>query len=134
MMRTRTAAFLAAVLAAPVVTEATGLAAPCHAQTLTIQGQAIKANFCVIGVQRQHTGAGEVARVTLTESLSGTRGSVERTATKDVLLAGSDGRLSDDVPLRPLGIEKTLHVTFVFHDGTVVPESALLIPGAVPVL
>ncbi|TAM60740.1 hypothetical protein EPN52_04495 [bacterium] len=126
---TAAAAILWAALAAPV------LAAPvCRVQTLAIQGQSIRATFCVTDVVRERGPAGEMARITLSESLAGRGGTLDRTATKDVLLAAGSGRLSDDLPLHELGIDRTLHVTFVFRNGGVQPESALLIPGAVPVL
>ncbi|MDE2573201.1 MAG: hypothetical protein KGM44_11880 [bacterium] len=123
-------AALAALAAAPVAASAQ----PCRAQTLSIQGEGVKSTFCVVGVERSKTGGGDVAHVSISESLAGPGGTLQRTVSKDVLLAGQDGRLSDDIPLRSLGIEKTLHVTFVFRNGVVTPESALLIPGAIPVL
>ncbi|TAM90371.1 hypothetical protein EPN42_05930 [bacterium] len=114
---------------------ATALAAPvCRVQTLSIQGQSVKATFCVTSVGHERSGAGEVARISLSENLVGSGGSLDRTVTKDVLLAGGSGRLSDDLPLQGLGIDRMLHVSFVYGNGGVVPESALLIPGAVPVL
>ncbi|TAM75974.1 hypothetical protein EPN44_06890 [bacterium] len=117
-----------------------GLAAPalgapvCRVQTLSIQGQSVKATFCVTNAVHESSGAGIVARISLSENLVGPGGSLDRTTTKDVLLAGGSGRLSDDLPLRELGIDRMLHVTFVYSNGGVRPESALLIPGAVPVL
>lgn len=132
VMKPLTAAFAGALLAGSALP---ALAAPvCRVQTLTIQSQSVRATFCVTDVVRQRNGAGDLARVTLSENLAGPGGSVDRTTTKDVLLAGGSGRLSDDLPLHGLGIDRMLHVTFVFRNGGVTPESALLIPGAIPVL
>jgi hypothetical protein len=38
----------------------------------------------------------------------------------------------DDVPLNPLGLSSTLHLTLTYADGKVSVEHALLLPGAVP--
>ncbi|HVA38800.1 MAG TPA: hypothetical protein VNJ51_14425 [Candidatus Dormibacteraeota bacterium] len=129
------AAALALVLAGALATAPAGAAnGSCHTQTLSIEGHSVRATFCVTAVRSERTGAGEVAHVTMTETLVGAGGSLTRTTSKDVLMAGSDGRLSDDVPLAQLGIQKTLHLTFVFRNGGVIPESGLLIPGGVPVI
>lgn len=134
-MKSARLAASASIVLAVFLAAAQALAAPpCHVQTLSIQGQSVRATFCVTGVSREHTSAGEVAHVSLSESLVSAAGSVNRTASKDVLLVGQEGRLSDDLPLRGLGVDKTLHVTFLFSNGGVTPEGALLIPGAIPIL
>jgi hypothetical protein len=118
------AAFLA--LAAPASPQGSGR---CTSETLAIDGQRVAATFCVTDSTAK---PGKGVRVTLSETLAGTGGSLKRASTLDFVV-DDPARAIDDIPLAQLGIKKTLHATFIYAAGNVRLEHALLVPGAVTV-
>lgn len=97
---------------------------------MSIEGQKVSAQFCVTDEARG--GPNKPVRVTISEALSASGNSVNRTATLDFVAADA-ARAIDDIPLSALGIKRTLHSTFLYSGGSVKLEHALLVPGAVTV-
>jgi hypothetical protein len=96
----------------------------CSHDTFTIGGQRVAVNVCAplapsegaVPVRETVTGASTITQATTIQILSG----------------AAVSRGVDDVPLNPLGLSSTLHLTLTYADGKVSVEHALLLPGAVP--
>jgi hypothetical protein len=112
-----TVAFLAAGAAALAQGE------NCTRDTLTIEGTATTATFCVAGPP--------AARVTVTETF--VRGDQRFTQPLqiDVVDGAAVTRAVENVPLTEFGSDKQLHLTIAYRRGEAILEHALLLPGAV---
>jgi len=100
-------------------------AAPCSSDTFSIDGSSVSLNVCP-------SGAAAAGKLPLTETAS-VKGQppLGRVSSID-LIPGSDvARTIDDLPLRNLGIARTLHLTISYKNGAVRVEHALLVPGAI---
>lgn len=128
---------LAASAAFAAVTIAAGpraaSAASCTADAFTVDRTALTVTVCTI--ERRAPAHGKAAAISegaLQETLAVKgRAPVTRTVTYTRLPSEETARTIDDVPLQPLGISKTLHVTLAIRGGTARVEHALVIPGAV---
>jgi hypothetical protein len=112
-----TVAFLAAA------TTALAQADNCTRDTLTIDGIATTASFCVSGASS--------SRVTVNETFVRGGQRLTRPLTIDIVNGAAVTRAIDDVPLAELGSSKNLHLTIAYRGGEAVLEHALLLPGAV---
>jgi hypothetical protein len=112
-----TVAFLATAAAALAQSE------NCTHDTLTIDGAATAASFCVAGVP--------AARVTVNETFVRGGQKMTRPLALDVVRGASVTRAVDDVPLSEIGSSKVLHLTIAYRSGEATLEHALLLPGAV---
>ena len=129
-MRTFTAALalLAAglsPLAAPVGPALAQPAQRCSHETFPVGGQPVTVTVCA--------GAPNGAKtVAVAETFKNAATSFSHSASIEVLPGAATSRAVDDVPLAPLGLQFTLHMTLAYREAGVVIEHALLLPGAVP--
>jgi hypothetical protein len=112
-----TVAFLAAGAAALAQGE------NCTRDTLTIEGTATTATFCVAGPP--------AARVTVTETFVRGHQRFTRPLQIDVVDGAAVTRAVENVPLTEFGSDKQLHLTIAYRRGEAILEHALLLPGAV---
>jgi hypothetical protein len=130
MLRRTQALVITAVLGMLVPRGGSAADAPCSHDTLTVDGTPIAVTLCA--TPQPPRDAGRSIPVTVDESFRTSRAGFTRSALLE-FLAGSDvSRTIDDVPLAPLGITKTLHLTLSYRGGLVRIEHALLLPGAIP--
>ncbi len=97
----------------------------CTKDALTIEGVPVMATICV-------PAGASGSKVTVSETLVGSAGTLNHTTIFDLLPAGVS-RTVDDIVLEKLGSKRTLHVTLAYREGVVTLEHALLLPGAIPV-
>jgi hypothetical protein len=110
---------------APALAQPGQPALRCTHDTFPVSGQSITVTACA--------GAPDSGQsVAVTETFKGASGSFNHATSIEVLAGASASRAVDDVPLAPLGLQYTLHLTLAYRDATVVIEHALLLPGAVP--
>jgi len=112
-----TVVFLAAGVAALAQAE------NCTRDSLTIDGAATTATFCVAGPPAAH--------VTVTETFVRGDQRFSRPLQIDVVDGAAVTRAVENVPLTGLGSDKQLHLTVAYRRGHAVLEHALLLPGAV---
>lgn len=125
------AAFAAVAIAAGPRT--VSAAASCTSDTFTVDRTALTVTVCT--VERRPPAHGKAppsddGALQETLAVKG-RAPVTRTVTYTRVPSEETARTIDDVPLQPLGIGKTLHVTLAVRGGAARVEHALLIPGAV---
>lgn len=112
---------LAFALAAAV--PAAAQPARCAQDVFAIDGQSVSVSTCA--------GAPDAGNVPVTQTYK-TRGASFGHTVAVPLLAGAVSRVSADVSLAPLGLQRSLHVNIAYGDGRATIESALLRPGAIP--
>jgi hypothetical protein len=95
----------------------------CTRDTLTIDGTATIATFCVSGPPAAH--------VTVTETFARGDQRFTRPLGIDVVDGATVTRAVENVPLTELGSEKQLHLTIAYRSGEAILEHALLLPGAI---
>jgi hypothetical protein len=95
----------------------------CTRDTLTIDGAATTATFCVSGPP--------AARVTVTETFARGDQRFSRPLEIDLVDGAAVTRAVENVALTSLGSDKQLHLTVAYRNGAAVLEHALLLPGAV---
>jgi hypothetical protein len=119
----RTFAATAAALGATVAAASAQPAQRCSHDVFPIGGQPVAVTACA---SPQGTGA------LIEQTFKGAAGSFTRSASIDVLAGASIVRQVEDVPLTPLGLRYTLHLTLAYRAGRVAVEHAILLPGARP--
>src|SRR5579875_990719 len=123
-MRTFQAALLGALLAAaPPAAGAQQPSPRCSHDVFPIGGQAVVVTAC---------GAARNGTVAVSESVRGASSTVAHSTAMSLLAGASVARTVDDIPLQPLGLPYTLHLTLAYRDGQMTVEHALLLPGARP--
>jgi hypothetical protein len=96
----------------------------CSHDTSTIGGQRVAVNVCAPPAPTD-------GAVPVHETVTGPTTITQATSIQ-ILTGAAVARGVDDVPLSPLGLSSTLHLTLMYADGKVGIEHALLLPGAVP--
>lgn len=96
----------------------------CSRESLPLDGGAIAVTLCV-------SGEAAAGRIQIAETYARGSASVSRAQTIDVVAGADATRALNDVPLDPLGVRKSLHVTIVYRDGQATVEHAMLLPGAI---
>lgn len=122
------AAALALTLAAGTGARA---AEACSHETLSIRATPVNVAYCVLRAGRAKPG--ESVPLALNETYASPRGSLNRTVTVQFIAGENPSRAIEDVPLEPLGLTGTLHVTLAYAGGLVRIESAILTPGAITI-
>ena len=106
-------------------------ASRCTHDTLVIGGQPVKAAYCVIS--SAHAPAGHELRLNVMETYAAPHGTISGPVTLAFIAGEATSRVIEDLPLEPLGIRGTLHLTLGLRGGLVGIESAILTPGAVTI-
>jgi len=105
---------------------AAGQAERCSRDVFALDGVAVSARFCIP--------AGPAgANVNIGETFTSQGRNFSKTTPMTIVAGAQTSRTIDDVDLAPIGSKHTLHMTLAFHDGRVVLEHALALPGAIPI-
>lgn len=98
----------------------------CSHDTLTIDSVPVAVTLCAGARVRE----ADVGALPLVETFAANGESFSRSVTLEVL-PGEASRVIDDVPLEPLHIAKTLHITIRYRARGLRLEHAMLLPGAI---
>jgi hypothetical protein len=124
------AATLTILVVAPVAAQPNDA---CSRDRLVVDGTPVDVTLCVADATGGHRakGEGKPVSVTVNEIFSSGGNSFTRSTVLDFLERRETSRTIDDVPLAQIGVQKSLHLTIGYRDGTVRLEHAMLVPGAV---
>lgn len=106
-------------------------ASHCTHDTLAIRGESVAASYCVTSSTRAP--AGHELRVGVTETYTAPRGTIAQPVILTFIAGEATSRVIEDLPLEPLGMTGTLHLTLGLRGGLVRIESAILTPGAITI-
>lgn len=113
------------VFAGAVFSSSAQAFAACSQDRLIIDGQAITTTLC----SGQASVVAGTQRLPLKVHFAGRKGSLDQNFTLRFPALAPTPRAVEDVDLAPLGIDKTLHLSLLRHDGVVEIDHALLLPG-----
>lgn len=121
----RTFAAVLALLAASIGPASSQPAQRCSRDSFPVGGQTVAVTVCA--------GAPDSGKsVAVTETYKTAAAAFNHSASIEVLPGAAASRTVEDVPLTPLGLQYTLHLTLAYRQAAVSIEHALLLPGAVP--
>lgn len=103
----------------------------CTHETLMVRGIPLTAAYCVSAVGA--AAPGRDLPVHINETYSSPRGSFSQDATLRFISGEAESRVIEDVALKQLGMDGTLHLTLLLRGGLVHIEGAMLTPGAVTI-
>lgn len=103
----------------------------CTHDTLSIQGQAVAATYCVTSPGR--AAPGQEFRVGVTETFIASRREISQPVSLAFIAGEANSRVIEDLPLERLRLTGTLHLTLGLRGGLVRIESAILTPGAITI-
>ncbi|MDQ2908606.1 MAG: hypothetical protein M3R44_04560 [Candidatus Eremiobacteraeota bacterium] len=124
---------VAAAAAAVLVAGPHAAGAACSAEAFKVDRTELTVSVCTVEHRAAaHAKVAAPAAGVLQETLAvKNHAPIIRTVDYSRLTSEETARTIDDVPLQPLGITKTLHLTLAIRGGAARVEHALLIPGAV---